>query len=159
DLRFHLYHQRARLALLFKDYQGEHLELGRRQPIHGFLRDCDAVWLCLDAPSVSTPHKSIRRQQEVEQLIEDNLGQETRTRMSRPMALVLTKADLVSPDTGVLKALAQTQLAMTCHALWAHCEQQDFFAVSSLGCPLHEGKAIQPRNLAEPLDWLASALL
>src|SRR5262249_52207062 len=68
DLHFHLYHQRARLALLFKDYQGEHLELGRRQPIHGFLRDCDAVWLCLDAASVRTPHKCIRRQQEVEQL-------------------------------------------------------------------------------------------
>ena len=29
DLRFHLYHKGTRLDLLFKDYQGEHVELGR----------------------------------------------------------------------------------------------------------------------------------
>src|ERR1700692_2560721 len=32
DLRFHLYHGDTRLELLVKDYQGEHVELGRRGP-------------------------------------------------------------------------------------------------------------------------------
>src|SRR5262249_37613599 len=68
-LRFHLYHKTTRLELLVKDYQGEHVELGREEPIREFLRDCDAVWLCLDAELTSTPEASFRRQQEVEQAI------------------------------------------------------------------------------------------
>ncbi|HEY7315665.1 MAG TPA: hypothetical protein VH643_40425, partial [Gemmataceae bacterium] len=50
ELRFHLYYQGRRLDLLFKDYQGEHVALGREEPIRDFLRDCDAIWLCLDVP-------------------------------------------------------------------------------------------------------------
>ncbi|MFX5464613.1 hypothetical protein ABTD44_19765, partial [Acinetobacter baumannii] len=45
DLRFHLYHGDTRIELLLKDYQGEHIELGRRGTIQEFLADCDAVWL------------------------------------------------------------------------------------------------------------------
>src|SRR6516164_10266723 len=33
DLRFHLYHRGGRLELLLKDYQGEHVELGRTESI------------------------------------------------------------------------------------------------------------------------------
>src|SRR5262245_60489945 len=42
DLRFHLYHQQNRVELLLRDYQGEHVELGRDGSIQQFLRDCDA---------------------------------------------------------------------------------------------------------------------
>src|SRR5262249_31566763 len=38
DLRFQLYHKNARLEVLIKDYQGEHVELGRAEPIRDFLR-------------------------------------------------------------------------------------------------------------------------
>src|SRR5580700_2643593 len=55
DLRFHLYRGDTRLELLLKDYQGEHVELGRRGPIQEFLRDCDAVWLCLDLGRMPAP--------------------------------------------------------------------------------------------------------
>src|SRR5581483_206135 len=77
DLRFHLYHGSTRLELLMKDYQGEHVELGRSEPIGDFLRDCDAVWLCLDAATVTAAADRLRRQQEVEQLVEQFLAVET----------------------------------------------------------------------------------
>src|SRR5258707_12112261 len=48
ELRLHLYHGPARIELVVKDYQGEHIELGREEPICDFLRDCDALWICLD---------------------------------------------------------------------------------------------------------------
>src|SRR6516225_1813053 len=32
ELRFHLYYQNGRVELLFKDYQGEHVALGREEP-------------------------------------------------------------------------------------------------------------------------------
>src|SRR5262245_9614022 len=67
DLRFHLYHRTVRLELLVKDYQGEHVELGRVEPIGDFLRGCDAVWLCMDAATLSASADRLRRQQEVEQ--------------------------------------------------------------------------------------------
>src|SRR5689334_17548996 len=75
ELRFHLYGPAARIELLIKDYQGEHVELGREgEPVREFLRDCDAVWLCLDAATAFTPEDSFRRQQEIEQLIEEYLA-------------------------------------------------------------------------------------
>src|SRR4029077_18877614 len=39
ELRFHLYHEGRRLDLLVKDYQGEHVALGRQEPIRDFLRE------------------------------------------------------------------------------------------------------------------------
>src|SRR5437588_7240848 len=56
DLRFNLHHGAGRVELLVKDYQGEHVEVGRVEPIGDFLRDCDAVWLTLDAGALgATP--------------------------------------------------------------------------------------------------------
>src|ERR1700722_11213851 len=70
DLRLHLYHRGNRVELLVKDYQGEHVAVGRREPIRDFLRDCDAVWLCLDDVPDATPGERLQAEQEVEQLVE-----------------------------------------------------------------------------------------
>jgi hypothetical protein len=155
DLRFHLYHKGARLDLLFKDYQGEHVELGRSEPIREFLRDCDAVWLCLDAGGLDDPAARLRREQEVEQVVEDYLSVEAVAALHRPMALVLTKADLMTAaaDTG---AFAAQRLAMTRHALQAHAPKPGYFAVSSLGS--RWPAALEPVGLDAPLAWLALAL-
>jgi hypothetical protein len=157
DLRFHLYHRTARLELLVKDYQGEHVELGRVEPIGDFLRDCDAVWLCLDAATVTAAADRLRRQQEVEQLVEQILAVEPLRTMDRPMALVLTKADLLAEGTD-LPALAGTHFDMVRHALRSHCPHNGLFAVSSLGKVDGDPKSLRPAGLAEPLAWLAAAL-
>jgi hypothetical protein len=163
ELRFQFYHGPTRLELLFKDYQGEHIELGRQEPIREFLRDCDAVWLCLDAGTLLSPADRLQRQQEIEQMIEDYLAEEPQTTMERPAALVLTKADLLPADMDSLPAVVQTYLGMTRHALDAHCPHNGLFAVSSLRTPGHveEGEPpiiLEPRNLSEPLIWLAESL-
>jgi hypothetical protein len=181
ELRFHLYHQGARLDLLVKDYQGEHVELGRDEPIREFLRDCDAVWLCLDAATVATPAAQLQRQQEVEQLVEDYLAAEPTTAMERPVAIVMTKADLfderaasvgpLSTEYSILGTQASdtspapsaTYFGMTQHALASHCPRRGCFSVSSLGRPdwariEEQQAALEPRHLAEPLVWLASML-
>src|SRR6516225_8327484 len=85
ELRFHLYHQGARLDLLVMDYQGEHVAVGRQEPIRDFLRDCDAVWLCLDVPVADAAGPRLRAQQEVEQLVEDYLSAEEAGAAPRPM--------------------------------------------------------------------------
>src|SRR4051812_46405755 len=76
ELRFHLYAPAAGtgggpLDLLVMDYQGEHVAVGRHEPIRDFLRECDAVWLCLDVPVAAAPGPRLQAQQEVEQLVED----------------------------------------------------------------------------------------
>ncbi|HTU91997.1 MAG TPA: GTPase domain-containing protein [Gemmataceae bacterium] len=165
DLRFHLYYQDRRLDLLFKDYQGEHVALGRQEPIRDFLRDCDAVWLCLDVPVADAPAACLQAQQEVEQIVEDYLVVETPGAPPRPMALVLTKADLL-PDRSVMKEDVERRLGMTRHTLELHCPQHAMFAVSSLGHPIPASGAgvppipfvPQPMGLAEPLIWLAESL-
>jgi GTPase SAR1 family protein len=100
DLRFQLYHH-GRIELLVRDYQGEHVALGRDEPIREFLRDCDVVWICLDAGEMTQTADCLRRQQEVEQLVEDYLATEPNRGLHRPMALVLTKADLLDPESVV----------------------------------------------------------
>jgi GTPase SAR1 family protein len=156
ELRFHLYHGSTRIELLFKDYQGEHVALGREEPIRDFLRDCDALWICLDANALTTADECLRRQQEVEQLIEDYLAVEPGRTMVRPVALLLTKADLVE------ESAASTQwadaFAMTRHALRTHCPQSELFAVSCLNPRRAAEALVQPRNLGAPLIWLANAL-
>src|SRR5262245_57713138 len=151
DLRFHLYREaatpphptlssgllgegkvRGRLELLLKDYQGEHIELGRTEPIRDFLRDCDAVWLCLDAGLTEAAGPRLQRQQEIEQIIEDYLAAEPLRGLHRPMALVLTKADRLRPESGDVDALARDHFGMTRHALESHCPQNALFAVSCL---------------------------
>jgi hypothetical protein len=160
DLRFQLYHGNTRLELLVKDYQGEHIALGREEPIREFLRDCDAVWLCLDPEVVKCPADRLRRQQEIEQLIEDYLATEPQRSMDRPIALVVTKADLLGDELPNLEAWTAAHFGMTRHALQAHCPNSGLFAVSSLGRAASDtrGEMLQPVNLAEPLTWLTTAL-
>jgi hypothetical protein len=186
ELRLHLYYRDTRLDLLFKDYQGEHVALGRQEPIRSFLLDCDAVWLCLDVPLAANPAGRLRAQQEVEQIVEDYLGAEPQGPLHRPMAMVLTKADLlrqpagdttagpslplpVSPQARALaprggaEELVEHRFPMTRHALRVHCPQHALFAVSSLGGPIGGEDAAkpftpQPLGLDGPLAWLAQAL-
>jgi hypothetical protein len=156
DLRFHLYHRSTRLQLLVKDYQGEHVEVGRVEPIADFLRDCDAVWLCLDAATVTAAADRLRRQQEVEQLVEQFLAVEPLRTMDRPVALVLTKADLLADGTDP-RELTGSHFDLVRHALQSHCPHNGLFAVTSLGRP-REPHSLRPHGLAEPLIWLATTL-
>jgi hypothetical protein len=157
DLRFQLYH-RGRIELLVRDYQGEHVALGRDEPIRDFLRDCDVVWLCLDAGEMTHSADCLRRQQEVEQLVEDYLATEPIRGQHRPMALVLTKADLLEP-AGLQGNAWLDRLGMTRHALQSHCPHNGTFAVSALGSPPRDGPTVlSPINLAEPLIWLETVL-
>jgi hypothetical protein len=156
DLRFQLYHKGARLELLFKDYQGEHVELGRNEPIRDFLRDCDAVWLCLDAGGLTDPTARLRREQEAEQIVEDYLATDVAPGLHRPMGLLVTKADLLGTEGADVETLSANRFGMTRHALHAHAPQHGTFAVSSLG--MRWPGAVEPRGLDAPLAWLASAL-
>jgi hypothetical protein len=168
ELRFHLYSQGTRHDLLVMDYQGEHVAVGREEPIRDFLRECDVVWLCLGVPVADTPADCLRAQQEVEQLVEDYLAAEASATHHRPMALVLTKADLLpAPDSdpGRRDELVARQFSMTRHALELHCPRHAFFAVSSLGGPMDSAAGVEPRpfdprpaGLAGPLAWLAEVL-
>src|SRR5207302_5921180 len=97
-----MYRSGTRLELLAKDYQGEHVELGRTEPIRDFLRDCDAVWLCLDAGGLADPAERLRREQEVEQVVEDYLAAAAVAALQRPMALVVTEADLMPAEAAVI---------------------------------------------------------
>jgi hypothetical protein len=158
DLRFQLYCDASRLELLVKDYQGEHVEIGRTEPIRDFLRDCDAVWLCLDAGLVDSSEPRLRRQQEVEQVVEDYLATNPLRGLHRPMALVLTKADRLGPDAGDVEALAREHFGMTRHALQSHCPSNALFAVSCLSETAPGKVALLPANLEAPLRWLATTL-
>ncbi len=171
ELRFHLYYRGIRLDLLFKDYQGEHVALGREEPIRDFLRDCDAVWLCLDVPVTDAPQSCMQAQQEVEQIVEDYLVAQLPATAARPMALALTKADLLpgSPtsevsSSTVVNDVVNRHFGMTRHTLELHCPQHGLFAVSSLGAPMptesESAASFTPRpvGLASPLIWLAETL-
>jgi hypothetical protein len=162
ELRFHLYHQGARLDLLVMDYQGEHLTLGREEPIRDFLRDCDAVWLCLDVPVADEPASCLAAQQEVEQVVEDYLSAQDPAVPHRPVALVLTKADLLGPQVEEqVRALVDGRFSMVRHALQLHCPWHASFGVSSLGGALGESAQPfrpQPAGLDGPLTWLAQVL-
>jgi hypothetical protein len=170
ELRFHLYHRGIRLDLLFKDYQGEHVALGRQEPIRDFLRDCDAVWLCLDVSVAATSAACLRAQQGVEQIVEDYLITESPGSPPRPMSLVLTKADLLSECSGpafdpdeVSDQVVSRHFSMTRHTLELHCPQHAHFALSSLGHPIpvfDAPSSFSPRpvGLAAPLLWLVESL-
>lgn len=162
DLHFHLYRGQTRLELLFRDYQGEHVELGRQATIHDFLRDCDAVLLCLDLTALPEPAARLRRQQEIERLLEDYLKCEPRPILEQPIAILLTKADVLESVPENLDELADKHFGMTRHALQAHCPRNGLFAVSSL-------RTLEPdqdagdadtwtKLLGEPLTWLTETL-
>jgi len=163
-LRFHLYHDGRRIDLLVKDYQGEHVALGREEPIREFLRDCDAVWLCLDAALTDASGTLLRAEQEVEQVVEDYLSAQPAGEAHRPTALIVTKSDLLSPDSA---NAAAGRFGMTKHALTTHAVGHALYAVSSLGDslppadPASDQPTIflpKPEGLAGPLTWLAAAL-
>jgi hypothetical protein len=154
DLQFHLYHGQNRFELVLRDYQGEHVELGRDGSIQEFLRDCDAVWLCIDLAALPEAAARLRRQQEIEQLIEDYLKCEPRPTVERPIALLLTKADVLPQVPDDLDALTEAHFGMTRHALQSHCSQNGIFAVSSRAALTNQGSA----GLGQPLVWLAEAL-
>ncbi|MCS6850036.1 MAG: hypothetical protein NZ700_02565 [Gemmataceae bacterium] len=154
DLRFHLYHGEGRLDWLIRDYQGEHVALGRNEPIRDFFRQCDAVWLCIDAQALGDPAESLRSQQEVEQLLEDYLSETATGTIYRPVALVVTKADLLTGPWS--KDLAQVR-----YALAMHCPNHAVFAVSSLAALRGEspgGEGWPPiDSFANMLGWLVAA--
>jgi hypothetical protein len=154
ELRFRLYQGATSIDLVVRDYQGEHVELGRQEPVREFLRGCDAVWLCLDAAVGGDANGRLRAEQEVEQLVEDYLASRAEGEAHRPMALVVTKADLLGDD---VRALTDAALGMTRHALASHCPWHEVFAVSSLG---GQDGALAPRpsGLDAPLAWLVHGL-
>src|SRR5262249_17227888 len=117
-----------------------------------------ALWICMDAATLTTAAERLRRQQEVEQLIEDYLAVEPGRTMERPVALVLTKADLVQASA-VDKQEWAGAFEMIRHAMRTHCPRSDLFAVSCLHRSDPDAKpALEPRNLDGPLTWLATAL-
>jgi hypothetical protein len=156
ELRFHLYAGNDRIELVVLDYQGEHVELGRTEPVREFLQQCDAVWLCLDAQVAEESSDRWRAEQEVEQVVEDYLACERAGEPHRPMALVLTKSDLLPEprDSDALGILIEKQLGMTRHALNMHCPWHDVFALSSLG----PGGQLLPAGMEGPLSWLVRSL-
>lgn len=161
ELHFHLHGQGSRVELVVFDYQGEHVELGRDEPIRGFLRDCDAVWLCLDAALAADPAARWQAEQEVEQLAEDYLAVERAGEPHRPMALVVTRGDLLTDagDVAAVRGLLEPLLGMTRHTLQMHCPWQGVFAVSSLGGRLSgAAPTLRPAGLDGPLHWLLHAL-
>src|SRR3954453_3922748 len=136
ELRLRLYHGPARLDLIVKDYQGEHVTLGSDEPIHAFFADCDAVLLCLDPEGSAAPADRRRRQQEVEDLLERYIDRSADGTTGRPVALLLTKFDRVlaesrsqarsqaesgdDPTTWGVERLVEEQYGMTRHALAQH---------------------------------------
>src|SRR5262249_51476483 len=140
------------------------------EPIRDFLRECDAVWLCLDAglaDDASAPR--LHAEQEVEQAVEDYLSAQPPGTPHRPMALVVTKADLLTPSDAVaLDATVERRFGMTRHALATHAAEHAVLAVSSLGGPLGgpadgegakpQATTLRPEGLDGPLAWLSGAL-
>jgi hypothetical protein len=161
-LRFQLYHAESRIELIIKDYQGEQVAVGRQEPIREFLKECDAVWLCFDPVLLDSPADRLHGEQEAEQVVEDYLALEN-AGPPRPMALVLTKSDLLpSRPEGISEELWLTDLAresfpMTLHALRQHAPGNTILGVSSLGRRDRSGPP-QPENLEQPLLWLVEVL-
>src|SRR3954454_2581046 len=126
ELRFHLYSEGTRHDLLVRDYQGEHVAVGRQEPIRDFLRGCDAVWLCLDDPPGEAPADRLRAQQEVEQLVEDYLPFRPPEAPPLPMAFVLTKTDQHGPteEADAVAGRVSPSFDMARHALATHCPKQ-----------------------------------
>ena len=177
ELKLRLYHGPARLDLIVKDYQGEHVTLGSEEPIQEFFADCDAVFLCLDPEGSTDPSERRRRQQEVENLLERYIERSDDLSTGRPVALLLTRFDRVLAgltstagelagleaclSTEFVERLVDERYGMTRHALSEHAPQGAIFAVSSFG-PGASGNRppaeLQPMGLEGPLSWLADQL-
>ena len=165
ELRLRLYHGPARLDLLVKDYQGEHVGLGSDEPIQAFFADCDAVLLCLDPEGSTQPADRLRRQQEVEDLLERYIEKSDDGTTDRPVALVITKYDRVLDRLGnqapTVERLVESQYGMTLHALASHAPRSAIFAVSAYGHAAEDGRPpaeLHPFGLDGPLVWVAEQL-
>ena len=162
-LRLRLYHGRARLELIVKDYQGEHVSLGSDAPIREFFADCDAVLLCLDPDGPDRPADRRRRQQEVEDLLERYIEKSEEATTDRPVALLVTKYDrvLAQGDESV-EEFVDSRYGMTRHALAVHAPRSALFAVSAYGPEAGaDGRPpaeLRPLGLEGPLGWLADQL-
>jgi GTPase SAR1 family protein len=170
ELKLRLYRGSARLELIVKDYQGEHITLGSEEPIQAFFADCDAVLLCLDPEGSPTNAERRRRQQEVENLLERYIDRSDDATTGRPIALLLTKFDRVlaqnpaavdeAPDWGV-ERLVDERYGMTRHVLAQHAPGAAIFAVSAYGPGGQDGRPpaeLCPLGLDRPLDWLVDQL-
>ena len=174
ELRLRLYHGPARLDLIVKDYQGEHVTLGSDEPIQQFFAGCDAVLLCLDPEGSSRPADRRRRQQEVEMLLERYIECSGDGTAGRPVALLLTKFDRVlarasaeeaqalnDPTGWGVERFVDQHYGMTRHALARHAPRGALFAVSAYGRGATDGRPpaeLQPLGLDGPLGWLAEQL-
>ena len=167
ELRLRLYHGPGRLDLVVRDYQGEHVALGAQdEAIHRFFADCDAVLLCLDPEGSADPAETRRRQQEVEALLERYIERSADATADRPVALLVTKYDLVlergGPQPEGVATLVERRYGMTAHALAVHAPRSAIFAVSSFGRGAPVGgrppTELHPLGLEGPLGWLAEQL-
>jgi GTPase SAR1 family protein len=176
ELKLRLYHGPARLDLIVKDYQGEHVTLGSEEPIQEFFAGCDAVLLCLDPEGSAEPSERRRRQQEVENLLERYIERSDDLKLGRPIALLLTKFDRViaglattnrefDPQTALsgefIERLVDERYGMTQHTLAEHAPEGTIFAVSSFGLGTTGNRppaVIEPVGLEGPLSWLAEQL-
>ena len=166
DLELRLYRGPARIDLIVKDYQGEHVALGSDASILEFFADCDAVLLCLESCASAPPAERRTRQQEIEHLLERYIASSDDSTTGRPVALLLTKYDRVlglgsgQPETA--ERLVEERYGMTLHALTTHAPRSAIFAVSSYGSdapsdgspPSH----LEPMGLDGPLIWLVEQL-
>ncbi len=166
ELTLRLYRGPARLDLIVKDYQGEHVTLGTEAPIQAFFADCDAVLLCLDPEGSGSSADRRRRQQEVENLLERYIDRSDDATADRPVALLLTKYDRVlargGPGPEGVEQLVEQRYGMTRHALASHVPRSAIFAVSSFGLDAPaDGRPpveLHPMGLDQPLAWLAEEL-
>jgi GTPase SAR1 family protein/outer membrane protein assembly factor BamD (BamD/ComL family) len=164
ELKLRLYHGSARYDLIVKDYQGEHVTLGSNEPILDFFADCDAVLFCLDPTGSTEPAERLRRQQEVEGLLETYLEQSRTLKVQRPIAIVVTKYDRVVATQGPIpvETLLEKRFGMTLHAIKHNAPDAATFAVSAYGPSGGEDGSppaeLEPQGLDAPLLWVASKL-
>ena len=165
-LHLKLYHGMTRLDLHVRDYQGEHVALGAEAPIRDFFQDCDALFLCLDGEAADRAPERQRRQQEIEQLLEQYFEQSEHARAERPLAVLITKYDRViergGPAPEHVERVVETCFGMTRHALERHVPDAAVFAVSSYGRGVDASNrppaSLEPLGLDAPLAWLAHRL-
>jgi hypothetical protein len=167
ELRFHLFNAGAKIELVLLDYQGdlpEGSDEGVEASQHGernrpFLRDCDAVFLCLDASRLSSLNAKPSPEQEVAALVAAYRAVQEPDLPPRPMALVVTKAEYIV-DAGSLvaiRSLLEQALEHSGQDFAERCKWHGVFAVSSMGRRNVSG-TLSPQGLEPALQWLVHAM-